>query len=77
MSSRTQGQAAIVLTLPLLFLMTVIFKCGSVTEKYRLPVERGYFLGDVEMSSRTQGQAAIVLTLPLLCLMTVIFMSRS
>ena len=61
------------MTLPSLFLMTVIFmsvSSGLGEKRNRLTI---YFLESYEQS-RIQGHAATVLTLPSLFLMTVIFM---
>jgi hypothetical protein len=76
-SSMIQGHAAIVLTLPLLFLMTVIF-IGVPRKNLGFRPESGarQFLA-MGGSSMIQGHAAIVLTLPFDFLMIVTFIGDS
>lgn len=74
-SSRIHGQTFIVLTLPPLFLITVIF-IRILKLKKELGTPQFYFFADGG-SSRIQGHTFIVFTLPLLFFTTVIFMARS
>jgi hypothetical protein len=74
-SSRIHGQTFIVLTLPPLFLITVIF-IRILKLKKELGTPQFYFFA-VGGSSRIQGHTFIVFTLPLLFFTTVIFMARS
>ena len=75
-----QGHTFIVLTLPLLFLTTVIFMMSpSFASKGLRNRIAGYFVDDPPTggSSMIQGHTFIVFTLPLLFLITVIFMTQS
>jgi len=76
-SSNTHGHTAIVFTLPLLFLTTVIFIVDSricVGKCLGRELSSDRYFVCAGGSSRTHGQTAMVLTLPFVFLMTVIFM---
>jgi hypothetical protein len=76
-SSIIHGHCAIVLTLPLLFLITVTFIRDSWISAANTVGYCAVQFVETGGSSIIQGHCAIVLTLPVLFLITVIFMGGS